>query len=151
MKPWSAVLGARASLLYVLLPLALGAAVSCTTVASSAVREPSPSATAAPSAVATATPVEAPSPTAEAGTPSPTAGPASPLPSPSASPAAILATPSASAAPAAEASATAELTADGPTLDGKTTAKLHHEILSHTAFVEGRIDTTFVERTFMNG
>lgn len=34
-------------------------------------------------------------------------------------------------------------------VDGiKTTAKLHHEILSHTAFVEGRIDTTFVERTF---
>jgi acetyl-CoA carboxylase biotin carboxylase subunit len=36
-------------------------------------------------------------------------------------------------------------------VDGiKTTAKLHLEILSHTAFVEGRIDTTFVERTFMN-
>ncbi|MGI9456497.1 MAG: acetyl-CoA carboxylase biotin carboxylase subunit [Aeoliella sp.] len=34
-------------------------------------------------------------------------------------------------------------------VDGiQTTAKLHHEILSHTAFVEGRIDTTFVERTF---
>lgn len=34
-------------------------------------------------------------------------------------------------------------------VDGiKTTAKLHREILSHTAFVEGRIDTTFVERTF---
>ena len=33
----------------------------------------------------------------------------------------------------------------------KTTAKLHQEILSHTAFVEGRIDTTFVERTFMLG
>lgn len=36
-------------------------------------------------------------------------------------------------------------------VDGiKTTAKLHHEILSHTAFSEGRIDTTFVERTFTN-
>jgi acetyl-CoA carboxylase biotin carboxylase subunit len=33
----------------------------------------------------------------------------------------------------------------------KTTAPLHQEILSHTAFVEGRIDTTFVERTFMQG
>lgn len=31
----------------------------------------------------------------------------------------------------------------------KTTAPLHREILSHTAFAEGRIDTTFVERTFM--
>jgi acetyl-CoA carboxylase, biotin carboxylase subunit len=33
----------------------------------------------------------------------------------------------------------------------KTTIPLHQEILSHTAFVEGRIDTTFVERTFMQG
>jgi acetyl-CoA carboxylase, biotin carboxylase subunit len=32
----------------------------------------------------------------------------------------------------------------------KTTTKLHQDILRHTAFVEGRIDTTFVERTFMN-
>jgi acetyl-CoA carboxylase, biotin carboxylase subunit len=31
----------------------------------------------------------------------------------------------------------------------KTTVPIHQEILSHTAFVEGRIDTTFVERTFM--
>jgi len=30
----------------------------------------------------------------------------------------------------------------------KTTSALHQEILSHSAFVEGRIDTTFVERTF---
>jgi acetyl-CoA carboxylase biotin carboxylase subunit len=30
----------------------------------------------------------------------------------------------------------------------KTTAPLHQEILGHSAFVEGRIDTTFVERTF---
>jgi acetyl-CoA carboxylase biotin carboxylase subunit len=29
-----------------------------------------------------------------------------------------------------------------------TTVPLHQEILSHSAFVEGRIDTTFVERTF---
>ena len=28
---------------------------------------------------------------------------------------------------------------------------LHREILRHTAFVEGRIDTTFVERTFTTG
>jgi acetyl-CoA carboxylase biotin carboxylase subunit len=32
-----------------------------------------------------------------------------------------------------------------------TTTSLHREILSHTAFVEGRIDTTFVERTFTVG
>lgn len=42
--------------------------------------------------------------------------------------------------------ALSELRVDGI----KTTAKLHNEILSHTAFVEGRIDTTFVERTFTN-
>ena len=33
----------------------------------------------------------------------------------------------------------------------KTTVPLHQEILSHAAFVEGRIDTTFVERTFTSG
>jgi len=34
-------------------------------------------------------------------------------------------------------------------VDGiKTTAPLHQEILSHSAFAEGRIDTTFVEREF---
>ncbi len=32
-----------------------------------------------------------------------------------------------------------------------TTVPLHREILSHSAFVEGRIDTTFVERTFTPG
>jgi acetyl-CoA carboxylase biotin carboxylase subunit len=31
-----------------------------------------------------------------------------------------------------------------------TTAPLHQEILSHSAFVEGRIDTTFVERTLLS-
>jgi len=40
--------------------------------------------------------------------------------------------------------ALAELQVDGI----KTTQPLHEEVLSHTAFVEGRIDTTFVERTF---
>ena len=30
----------------------------------------------------------------------------------------------------------------------KTTTSLLHEILSHAAFVEGRVDTTFVERTW---
>ncbi|QDS99869.1 acetyl-CoA carboxylase biotin carboxylase subunit [Adhaeretor mobilis] len=40
--------------------------------------------------------------------------------------------------------ALAELKVDGI----KTTASLHQEILSHSAFAEGRIDTTFVERTF---
>ncbi len=40
--------------------------------------------------------------------------------------------------------ALAELQVDGI----KTTTPLHQEILSHSAFVEGRIDTTFVERTF---
>jgi acetyl-CoA carboxylase biotin carboxylase subunit len=33
----------------------------------------------------------------------------------------------------------------------KTTVPLHQEILGHSAFVEGRIDTTFVERTFAAG
>ena len=40
--------------------------------------------------------------------------------------------------------ALAELRVDGI----KTVVPLHQEVLSHTAFVEGRIDTTFVERTF---
>jgi acetyl-CoA carboxylase biotin carboxylase subunit len=31
----------------------------------------------------------------------------------------------------------------------KTTVPLHKEILAHTAFHECRIDTTFVERTFL--
>ncbi|MEX0585020.1 MAG: acetyl-CoA carboxylase biotin carboxylase subunit [Pirellulales bacterium] len=31
----------------------------------------------------------------------------------------------------------------------KTTASIHREILSHTAFAEARVDTTFVERTWM--
>ncbi|TWT66800.1 Biotin carboxylase [Posidoniimonas polymericola] len=43
--------------------------------------------------------------------------------------------------------ALAELRVDGI----KTVAPLHQEILSHSAFAEGRIDTTFVERTFMAG
>jgi acetyl-CoA carboxylase biotin carboxylase subunit len=43
--------------------------------------------------------------------------------------------------------ALAELRVDGIA----TTAPLHRDILSHTAFVEGRIDTTFVERTFTDG
>ena len=32
----------------------------------------------------------------------------------------------------------------------KTTIPIHQQILSHTAFSEARIDTTFVERTFTN-
>jgi len=37
-------------------------------------------------------------------------------------------------------------------VDGiKTTASLHQDILSHRAFAEGRIDTTFVEREFSFG
>ena len=40
--------------------------------------------------------------------------------------------------------ALAELRVDGI----HTTTPLHQEILSHSVFVEGRIDTTFVERTF---
>jgi acetyl-CoA carboxylase biotin carboxylase subunit len=43
--------------------------------------------------------------------------------------------------------ALSELRTDGI----KTVVPLHQEILSHTAFVEGRIDTTFVERTFTSG
>jgi acetyl-CoA carboxylase biotin carboxylase subunit len=35
-------------------------------------------------------------------------------------------------------------------VDGiETTIPIHQDILSHSAFVEGRIDTTFVERTFL--
>jgi acetyl-CoA carboxylase biotin carboxylase subunit len=30
-----------------------------------------------------------------------------------------------------------------------TTIPIHQDILKHSAFVEGRIDTTFVERTFL--
>jgi acetyl-CoA carboxylase, biotin carboxylase subunit len=41
--------------------------------------------------------------------------------------------------------ALAELRVDGI----HTTIPIHQEILSHSAFVEGRIDTTFVERTFL--
>jgi acetyl-CoA carboxylase biotin carboxylase subunit len=43
--------------------------------------------------------------------------------------------------------ALAELSVEGI----RTTVPLHQEILSHSAFVEGRIDTTFVERTFTFG
>jgi acetyl-CoA carboxylase biotin carboxylase subunit len=43
--------------------------------------------------------------------------------------------------------ALAELRVDGI----KTTVPLHQEILNHSAFAEGRIDTTFVERTFTGG
>jgi acetyl-CoA carboxylase biotin carboxylase subunit len=43
--------------------------------------------------------------------------------------------------------ALAELQVDGI----KTTASLHQEILSHSAFAEGRIDTTFIEREFTFG
>jgi acetyl-CoA carboxylase biotin carboxylase subunit len=43
--------------------------------------------------------------------------------------------------------ALAELTVDGIF----TTKPIHQEILSHSAFVEGRIDTTFVERVFTAG
>src|SRR6187401_826704 len=41
--------------------------------------------------------------------------------------------------------ALAELRVDGI----HTTIPIHQEILSHSAFVEGRIDTTFVERTLL--
>jgi acetyl-CoA carboxylase biotin carboxylase subunit len=41
--------------------------------------------------------------------------------------------------------ALSELRVDGI----KTTVPIHQEILSHSAFVEGRIDTTFVERTLL--
>ena len=132
-KPWSAALGARASLLYVLLPLALGAAVSCTTAASSADRAPSPSASAAAGAsrgsrtrrhavthrggghAATRRATDrrlcrhrAPAPHATPGRQRPPLRPRLP--------------------PVAEGSAEASPTADGPTLDAKTTAKLQRII-----------------------
>ena len=31
-----------------------------------------------------------------------------------------------------------------------TTAPFHHEVLRHSAFVEGQVDTTFVERIWLN-
>ena len=40
--------------------------------------------------------------------------------------------------------ALSELRAEGI----KTTAPLQQEILNHSAFVEGRVDTTFIERTW---
>ncbi|MAT68873.1 MAG: acetyl-CoA carboxylase biotin carboxylase subunit [Planctomycetaceae bacterium] len=43
--------------------------------------------------------------------------------------------------------ALAEMRVDGI----KTVIPLHQDVLSHSAFVDGRIDTTFVERTFMGG
>jgi biotin carboxylase len=43
--------------------------------------------------------------------------------------------------------ALAELRVDGI----HTTTSLHQEILSHSAFVKGEIDTTFVERMFSFG
>jgi acetyl-CoA carboxylase biotin carboxylase subunit len=42
--------------------------------------------------------------------------------------------------------ALSELRADGI----KTIAPLQQEILNHSAFVEGRVDTTFIERTWMS-
>jgi acetyl-CoA carboxylase biotin carboxylase subunit len=33
----------------------------------------------------------------------------------------------------------------------KTTIPLHREILNHSAFIEGQVDTTFVERFWMSG
>ncbi len=48
-----------------------------------------------------------------------------------------------------EAIATMQRALEELTVDGiATTAALHKDILRHTAFVEGRIDTSFVERTF---
>ncbi len=39
-----------------------------------------------------------------------------------------------------------ELTIEGV----KTTAPMHQKILEHTAFIEGKIDTTFIERTWLS-
>ena len=33
----------------------------------------------------------------------------------------------------------------------KTTVPIHREIFNHSAFVEGRVDTTFIERNWMKG
>jgi acetyl-CoA carboxylase biotin carboxylase subunit len=52
----------------------------------------------------------------------------------------------------AEAIATMQRALTELTVDGIFTTKpIHQEILSHSAFVEGRIDTTFVERVFTAG
>ena len=37
-------------------------------------------------------------------------------------------------------------------IDGvKTTIPLHREILNHSSFVEGQVDTTFIERNWGKG
>ena len=33
----------------------------------------------------------------------------------------------------------------------KTTVPIHREIFNHSAFIEGRVDTTFIERNWMKG
>jgi acetyl-CoA carboxylase biotin carboxylase subunit len=33
----------------------------------------------------------------------------------------------------------------------KTTIPLHREIFNHSAFIEGRVDTTFIERNWQKG
>lgn len=43
--------------------------------------------------------------------------------------------------------ALAEFVVDGV----KTTIPIHREIFSHSAFIEGRVDTTFIERNWMKG
>ena len=118
--PWFRALRARASLPYLLLPLALGVVLSCTTTVSSADGEPAASVTPTPSPgrslPATVTPVPTAAPTLAA-TPTPT-------PSPSVD---------AAAENAAEPSPEVVLVGAGSALDDKTSAKLQKIIDNQVA------------------
>ena len=108
MKPWSRALRERARLPYLLLPLALGVIVSCTTVSSSGATT-SPDAVLGEPTVATVAPTPEPTPLI---TPIPSLAP---TPAPTIEP---------SLSPTPAASPQFVEPADEPSLDAKTTAKL---------------------------
>ena len=108
MKPWSRALRERARLPYLLLPLALGVIVSCTTVSSSGAAT-SPDAVLGEPTVATVAPTPKPTPLI---TPIPSLAP---TPAPTIEP---------SLSPTPAASPQFVEPADEPSLDAKTTAKL---------------------------
>ena len=118
--PWSPALRERASLPYLLLPLALGVVLSCTTVVSSADGQSSASVTPTPSPERSLPATVAPVPTA-APTPAPTPM-ASPPPSVEAA-----------AEVTAEPSPEVALVGVGSGLDDKTSAKLHKIIDNQVA------------------
>jgi len=124
-KPWFPALQARVSLPYLLLPLALGVMVSCTTVASSADAGTSPSPeTATTEAAFTAAPAATTSPAPAA------TSVATTIPVPTPAPV-IESTPS--PVPSAPPSPEPVATVVGPVLDEKTTAKLQKIIDNQVA------------------